>query len=1257
MTNDGLSGRRMGASEPRAGAGGRSMRRRTSRAALACATLLLAAGASILAVPEVASAAGAVYTTKLSLPTPILRLKSVSCTSATACIAVGSGTGVSVIVETANGGATWTRRAVPFGAAGQPTAISCPLSTVCYVASGQGAASVLESTDGGSTWTPLTLGAIAGSLRGLADIACTSATACVAVGTSSTGTLAAISTTNGGTSWTSATVPTTSGTLAGVSCPSATDCVAVGFTLTATGTGGTYTSSGDILATTDGGAIWTAQTVPTGATYLDSVSCPSATDCVATGSHVVTTSDGGSTWTAQTVPTGFFGTGVACETTSHCLVVGQATSSTQAVLATTDGGSTWSAQTVPSVTGELYGISCVGTTHCVAVGYETTAHAGNVIATTDGGSTWAAEDLTSAGVGGLRAISCTSATRCMAVGGYENGWIEITSNGGSSWTPVSAPASTAGLQSVSCPSRTDCFAAPFVRGSSAIDATTNGGSTWTVQSIPSQNDSIAAITCPTTSHCLAVGSTTATKQLVLATTDDGTSWTAQTIPAATGTLESVSCPSTTRCVAVGWTGTNASRSATVLLTTDGGSSWSGKTAPSGVGFLNGVSCPSTTDCVAVGPGTPEVIVSSNGGQKWSAESAPPLNDPTAISCATASDCTAVAGTHATNRVGPGTTAVMTTTDGGVKWTEASLPSGVGSLDGVSCPTATTCFLAGSATGTKNGALVLEGTSVVSPPPSSGGGGGGGSSSSSPTPPAPQPGETTTTSGSSTTSSGTLTVTDRAVGLQATATGAGALTVGSYSGDPTTTTLSTATGKYLDVEVATGSSFTSLKLTVCSVGTGGSLDWWNGTAWIPFSTATLGSTGCIVATVTSATSPDLAQLTGTPVAVVRTLTRVYGQTADATAAAELERAFPHTSTATCAGGSEHAVVLARDSGYQDALSSQDLAQHLSTGTLLTPTDSLSAVTLTALRDEGAQHVYVVGGPLAVSTAVADQLERTPAYDCGGTTLAKNATGAQIDLTVTRVYGSSAYGTAEAVAKAVSSAPSLTLAGAYSTTNATGGTGRFNDTAGHGSTAPSGALPTAILATGTTWMDAESASALSYQEGIPILLTTPTSLPSTTLAALEALGVKQVIVMGGPLAVSDAVVHQLETTLGLSVLRIAGKDYTGTSTELATFELSPAGTGMGWKPASTSLLVARGNGFTDGLAGAVLERVGATGQTPLVLTESPTVLGSSLTAFVKAGGATGAGIGATHVKVTALTVLGGPLAVSTALVAQMRTDLAH
>ena len=386
-----------------------------------------------------------------------------------------------------------------------------------------------------------------------------------------------------------------------------------------------------------------------------------------------------------------------------------------------------------------------------------------------------------------------------------------------------------------------------------------------------------------------------------------------------------------------------------------------------------------------------------------------------------------------------------------------------------------------------------------------------------------------------------------------------------------------------------------------------------------------------------------------------VTRIYGQTAAATAVVELEKAFPLSgSTPVCPGGASHSIVLASDNGYQDALSGQDLAQHLGTGTLLTPTTSLSKSTLTALRLEGIQKVYVVGGPLAVSTAVVNELEKTQAYGCGGMAPVEKSTGATVTLSVTRIYGQTAYGTAESVALFVGSVPTLTFADAYAGTNLTGGLGRFNDTGGSATEAPSAASPTAILATDTSWEDAESASVISYVEGMPILLTAPTKLPATTAAAVKALGVRQVILMGGPLAVANTVVKTLEL-MGVAVLRIAGKDYTDTAAQLATFELSAVGSGLGWRPAETSLFVAGGDGYTDGVAGAVLERARVASQTPLLLTESSTTLGPYLKAFLRAVGTAGPGVGTDHRTVSALTILGGPLAVTTALAAQMQTAL--
>lgn len=199
-----------------------------------------------------------------------------------------------------------------------------------------------------------------------------------------------------------------------------------------------------------------------------------------------------------------------------------------------------------------------------------------------------------------------------------------------------------------------------------------------------------------------------------------------------------------------------------------------------------------------------------------------------------------------------------------------------------------------------------------------------------------------------------------------------------------------------------------------------------------------------------------------------------------------------------------------------------------------------------------------------------------------------------------------------------------------------------------------MPTAVLATGRTFQDAMSASALAYADHLPILLTTPSKLSPQVSTAIDQLGIEQVIVMGGPLAVSDTVVVSLERA-HVSVLRVAGADYTMTAVELAICELGPATghVGLDW-PASGGAIVARGNGFTDGLAGAVVAADGPASSSPepLLLTENPTTPGIYLLAFFEVAGTTG--IWAK--TLTHLTVLGGPLAVSNQAANEMEIALA-
>lgn len=397
--------------------------------------------------------------------------------------------------------------------------------------------------------------------------------------------------------------------------------------------------------------------------------------------------------------------------------------------------------------------------------------------------------------------------------------------------------------------------------------------------------------------------------------------------------------------------------------------------------------------------------------------------------------------------------------------------------------------------------------------------------------------------------------------------------------------------------------------------------------------------------------DVATPIDAPAPPFATYTRISGQTSDATAAAELEHQFTFA-TGACPGTTgTRPVVLATDATYPDALSSGYLASSLGTGTLLTPAGSLSTVTMTAIHKEGITKVFLAGGSEAVSTAVIARLEATTADECGG---AAALPGTQ-KIEVKRIWGTTAYTTAEKIAETPSSSDvgSVSVAGAYSGSSGDGGTGRYNDSDGAASNVPSSAtaLPTAIVATGKTYQDAESASTMAYAEHFPILLTTPAALSPQVSSALDDLRIKQVIVMGGPDAVSDSVASSLES-LGLSVLRIAGETASATSVELAEFETAARPYGLGWT-GTGAVTVARGDYFTDGLAGAVVAADGPTAASPepLVLTPSPTTVGTPLAGFLRTAGATGIG----GKKVTHFVILGGTLAITQATIDEMGADL--
>jgi hypothetical protein len=223
-------------------------------------------------------------------------LRSVSCTSPTACTAVGdydSGSNTQTLVERWNG-STWSIVASPNTSATQNDvlqSVSCTSGTACTAVGNYSDATgphTLAEQWNGAAWSivasPNTTTTQNNYLYG---VSCTSATACTAVGDYYSGSAfqVLIEQWNGST-WSIVASPNTSTTvdniLYGVSCTSATACTAVGYSTTGSSLRQTLTEVWN-------GATWSIVSSPNSSTtqhnFLIGASCTSVTACTGVGSY------------------------------------------------------------------------------------------------------------------------------------------------------------------------------------------------------------------------------------------------------------------------------------------------------------------------------------------------------------------------------------------------------------------------------------------------------------------------------------------------------------------------------------------------------------------------------------------------------------------------------------------------------------------------------------------------------------------------------------------------------------------------------------------------------------------------------------------------------------------------------------------------------------------------------------------------------------------------------------------------------------
>jgi putative cell wall-binding protein len=236
------------------------------------------------------------------------------------------------------------------------------------------------------------------------------------------------------------------------------------------------------------------------------------------------------------------------------------------------------------------------------------------------------------------------------------------------------------------------------------------------------------------------------------------------------------------------------------------------------------------------------------------------------------------------------------------------------------------------------------------------------------------------------------------------------------------------------------------------------------------------------------------------------------------------------------------VLANGNSYADGLSAAALAGALDTdgaAMLLTDGNTLTLSTLTTMArmsgtiNDGLKYVHLVGGTSAISAGIATQL---------------TASG----YVVTRIAGANRYATADAVAAEVKAQNG-------------GNIGTF------------GGYRTAFLVNGNGYADAIAASAIAYDNKLPIYLTDGSTLSAATSASMVTNKIQKVIVLGGTAAIAEAVkTAALAVSTVVTTSRVSGADRYATAVALAD---TVAAVDVARK---NKVVLVDGTNFPDGLA---------------------------------------------------------------------------
>jgi hypothetical protein len=593
---------------------------------------------------------------------------------------------------------------------------------------------------------------------------CSLASACIAVGyyINSPFLTAAFAEKWNGSSWSLQKTPSPPGStgsaLDSVACSSPTACIAVGYYVT---------SLGDFaLAEAWNGKSWSLQKTPivkgSSHTYLHGVACSSATACTAVGyyqgnlDHPIVLGEvwNGKSWSVKQTPQPKGSTdselsAVACTAPTACTAVGdyEGSSGVDATLAEAWNGKSWTVKQTPnpsgSAGGSLDGVACSSRSACSAVGYyQVPSGVETTLAEKWNGNSWSLQPAPSPSGSAdsiLSSVACSSPAACIAVGHYRNrSGVDATlaeAWNGKSWTVKQTPnpsgSSDSYLYGAACIAANGCTAVGE-HNEGSVDRTLAelwNGISWSRQPTPNPSalaeSALGGVVCRSPRACTAVGAYEVSSGIfvTLAEAWNGTSWSRQPTPNAPGAvdneLDGLACTSATFCIAVGYYEV-PSGDEFALAERWNGSSWSRQPTanPSGstASSLTGVACTSASDCTAVGTyfnssSDEFTLAEAWNGTSWSVQQTPnpsiSANELRAVACVSPSDCTAV-GSFQDNSGD-----IFTLAEGwnGTNWLLEQTPNPSGSpasdLNGVACTSDIFCTAVGAYEGSVIGGTLAE----------------------------------------------------------------------------------------------------------------------------------------------------------------------------------------------------------------------------------------------------------------------------------------------------------------------------------------------------------------------------------------------------------------------------------------------------------------------------------------------------------------------------------------------------------------------